>query len=127
MSRSHRLSSPHLTRFPAAFERDLLAAFGSPPEADRLLIGRSWRYSWPFWRAAYVNAPVFAAEMRRRGWSARAIRAAAFRLHRYFEEPDPADLAICRRAYRRCMRQMVVAERYDELDAFPHRRWENWR
>jgi len=127
MSRSHRLCSPQLDHFPAAFERDLMATFSSPPGADRLLIGRSWSTSWsrrpP---AAYVTVPVFAAEMRRRGWSARAIRAATFRLHRYSEELDSADLAICRRAYRRCMRQLVAAGRYDELDAFPHRRWDNW-
>lgn len=127
MSRSHRLSSPQIDHFPAAFERDLMAAFGFPLEAGRLLIGRSWSPSWSHQPpAAYVSAPVFAAEMRRRGWSARAIRAAVFRLHRYSEELDSVDLAICRRAYRRCMRQLVAAGRYDELDAFPRRRWDNW-
>jgi hypothetical protein len=126
MSRSHRLKSDQVDTLPRDFERDLMTAFGLPTQADRLLVGQTWA-PWSNWsRVAYVTVPLFAAELRRRGWSASAVRAAVARLNRYDERPDSDDLRICRRAYRRVMRQLVNTGRYEEVDAYPHRRWDNW-
>ena len=126
MSRSYRLKSPAAISLPAAFERDLISALGLAP-GQELRVGKAWS---PAWRdpVAYIGAPPLAAELRRRGWSASAIRAVVFRLNRYgcADAPSAADLRICRRAYRRVMRRLVSAGRYDELDRYPHRRWTAW-
>jgi len=121
MSRSHRLCSPSSTTFRPHSERDLMGLLVHP-RADRLLIGRSWSTPGLAGRGAYVTVPVFGprcgAGLVPLGHSRGHFPTTPLFRRARFGRPG-----ICRRAYRRCMRQLVAAGRYDELDAFPHRRW----
>ena len=117
MSRSFDLRSPRATTLPAGLERDIFRSLGLP--AGRWVhVGNDI----PYYGTVYAPPRDLARVLRQKGWTERALRAVLARLHTYHEEaPDHQDLTLSRRAFRHHTRQMLTAQRYDELRWHPHR------